>query len=253
MFRVAIPARFASTRLPGKPLAPLAGLPMIQHVHRLATRSGAEEVIVATDDERVHAACAAFGAQVEMTSGSHPSGTDRIAELARRRGWADDSVVVNVQADEPLLPPALIDQAAALLVRDRRADIATLRAPIASLEEYLDPNVVKVVTRADGRALYFSRAPIPWCRDGAPTGFASQKDHQGSWRHIGIYAYRVGALHRLAASPPSALERRERLEQLRALEMGLAIVVAQAGEAPGPGVDTAADLERVACLMTSGR
>ncbi len=253
MFRVAIPARHASTRLPGKPLALLAGLPMIEHVHRLATRSGAQEVVVATDDERIRTACVAFGAEVELTSGGHPSGTDRIAELARRRGWADESIVVNVQADEPLLPPALISQAAALLEQDRGADVATLCAPIATLDEYLDPNVVKVVLRADGRALYFSRAPIPWCRDGAPAGLASQKEYRGSWRHIGIYAYRVGALHRLAGAPPSALERLERLEQLRALEMGLAIAVAQAGEAPGTGVDTAADLERVERLMAASR
>jgi len=253
MYRVAIPARHASTRLPGKPLAPLAGLPMIEHVYRLATSSGAQEVVVATDDERIRTACVAFGADVEMTSASHPSGTDRIAELARRRGWADEAIVVNVQADEPLLPAALIGQAAAILERDQSADIATLCTPITVLDEYLDPNVVKVVMRPDGRALYFSRAPIPWSREGAPTGLASEKEYPASWRHIGIYAYRVGALRRLAASPPSALERLERLEQLRALEMGLAIVVAQAREVPGPGVDTVADLERVERLMTASR
>jgi 3-deoxy-manno-octulosonate cytidylyltransferase (CMP-KDO synthetase) len=253
MFRIAIPARHASTRLPGKPLALLAGRPMIEHVHRLATRSGADEIVVATDDERIRAACAAFGAEVEMTAASHPSGTDRIAELASRRGWPLDSVVVNVQSDEPMLPPGLIDQVAALLERDQGADLATLCAPIASLEEYLDTNVVKVVLRADGRALYFSRAPIPWRRDGAPAGFASQTEFQGSWRHLGIYAYRVSALLRIAASPPSSLERLERLEQLRAMQMGLAIAVAPASEVPGPGVDTPHDLERVDRLLTSGR
>ena len=253
MFRVAIPARLASTRLPGKVLAPIAGRSMIEHVHRLAVRSGAQEVVVATDDERVRAACAAFSAQVEMTSANHPSGMDRIAELARRRAWADDSIVVNVQADEPLLPPALIGQAAALLAGDPGADIATLCTPIATLEEYLDPNVVKVVMRADGRALYFSRAPIPWNRETAPAGLASQKAYRGSWRHIGIYAYRLGALLRLAASPPSALERLERLEQLRALQSGLAIVIAESCETPGPGVDTAADLAQVERLMAAAR
>jgi len=253
MFRIVIPARFAATRLPGKPLAPLAGLPMIQHVHRLASRSGASEVVVATDDERIRAACAAFGAAVEMTSGGHASGTDRIAELAGRHAWADESVVVNVQADEPLLPPALIDQAAALLAADRDAGIATLCAPIASLEEYLDPNVVKVAVRAGGRALYFSRAPIPWNRDGAPGGLGSQSQYRGAWRHIGIYAYRVGVLRRLATSAPSALERCEQLEQLRALELGVVIVIAPACETPGPGVDTAADLQRVERLMAGGR
>jgi 3-deoxy-manno-octulosonate cytidylyltransferase (CMP-KDO synthetase) len=250
MFRVAIPARFASTRLPGKVLAPIGGRPMIEHVHRLAVRSGAMEVVIATDDESVRAACAAFGAEVELTSRDHPSGTDRIAEIARRRGWADDSIVVNVQADEPLLPPALIDQAADLLASDPGADVATLCTPITAIEEYLDPNVVKVVMRAGGRALYFSRAPIPWNRDGAPAGLASQQDFRGSWRHIGIYAYRLGALQRLAASPPSALEQLERLEQLRALQTGLAIAVAEAIEAPGQGVDTAADLAQVERLMT---
>lgn len=245
MFRVAIPARFASTRLPAKVLASIAGRPMIEHVHRLALRSGAQEVVIATDDERVRSACAAFGAQVEMTSRDHPSGSDRIAEIARRLGWADDSIVVNVQADEPLLPPALIDQAAGLLAADPGADIATLCAPITAVAEYLDPNVVKVVVRADGRVLYFSRAPIPWNRDGAPGGLATQQDYRGCRRHIGIYAYRLGALRRLAAEPPSALEQQERLEQLRALQMGLAITIAEACETPGPGVDTAADLARV--------
>jgi len=253
MFRVAIPARFASTRLAAKVLAPIAGRPMIEHVHRLALRSGAAEVVIATDDERVRVACTSFGAEVEMTSPSHPSGTDRVAELARRRGWAGDSIVVNLQADEPLLPPALIGQAAGLLAGDAGAYIATLCAPIDSLDAYLDPNVVKVVMRGDGRALYFSRAPIPWHRDGAPAGLASQREFRGCWRHVGIYAYRVGALLRLAKMAPSPLERLERLEQLRALEAGIAIAVAEAGEVPGPGVDTAADLAEVERLMAAAR
>lgn len=226
---------------------------MIEHVHRLAVRSGAQEVVVATDDERVRAACSAFGAEVELTSPDHPSGTDRIAEIARRRHWDDDSVVVNVQADEPLLPPALIGQAAGLLQSDPGADVATLCSPINSIDEYLDPNVVKVVMRADGRALYFSRAPIPWNRDGAPAGLASQKDWRGSWRHIGIYAYRVGALQRLAALAPTTLEQIERLEQLRALQSGLAIAVAVADAVPGPGVDTADDLAQVERLMAAAQ
>jgi 3-deoxy-manno-octulosonate cytidylyltransferase (CMP-KDO synthetase) len=226
---------------------------MIEYAHRLALQSGAAEVIIATDDERVRAACVSFGAEVEMTSTDHPSGTDRIAELARRRGWAEDSIIVNLQADEPMLPPALIGQAARLLARDAGADIATLCAPIESLDAYLDPNVVKVVMRSDGRALYFSRAPIPWHRDGAPAGLASQREFRGSWRHVGIYAYRVGALQRLAGLPPSPLERRERLEQLRALEAGLAIAIGEASEVPGPGVDTAADLARVEGLLAAAR
>ena len=253
MFRVAIPARFGSIRLPAKVLAPLAGLPMIEHVHRLALRSGAQEVLIATDDERVRSACVQFGAEVELTSANHASGTDRIAEIARRREWTDDSIVVNVQADEPLLPPALIDQVAALLAGEPDADMATLSTPIATLDDYLSPNVVKVVSRGDGRALYFSRAPIPWNRDGAPGGLAGQQDYRGSSRHIGIYAYRSGSLRRLAASLPTALEKLERLEQLRALQLGLAIAVAVACEKPGPGVDTAADLAVVERLMAASR
>ncbi len=252
MYRVVIPARHASTRLPGKPLALLAGVPMILHVHRLAMRSGAREVIVATDDERIRATCAAAGADVAMTAAGHASGTDRIAEVAARRAWADDSIVVNLGGDEPLMPPALIGQAAALLAGNAAAAIATLAAPIASLAEYLDPNVVKVAARPDGQALYFSRAPIPWDRDGASAGLASQTRHGGARRHLGIYAYRVAALRRLAALPASALEARERLEQLRALEAGMPIMVADAIELPGPHVDTPEDLARVERLMAAG-
>lgn len=253
MFRVAIPARHASTRLPGKPLALLAGMPMVLHVHRLALQSGAVEVVIATDDERIRARCAAAGADVEMTAPDHATGTDRIAEVAARRGWADDSIVVNLQGDEPLMPPALIGQAAALLAGNSSAAIATLATPVASLADYLDPNVVKVTARPDGQALYFSRAPIPWDRDGAVAGLASQTSHRNARRHLGIYAYRVSALRRLAATPASPLELRERLEQLRALQSGLVIVVADAIEPPGPGVDTAEDLARVEKLMTAGR
>jgi 3-deoxy-manno-octulosonate cytidylyltransferase (CMP-KDO synthetase) len=249
MFRVVIPARHASTRLPGKPLALIAGEPMIRHVHRIATRAGAFEVIVATDDERIRAACAAFGAAVEMTDAGHASGTDRIAEVAARRRWAGDEIVVNVQGDEPMLPPALIAQAAGLLAATPGAAIATLATPIASEAEYADPNVVKVVARADGLALYFSRAPIPWDRDAAAADSPARDRHRGARRHLGIYAYRVSALAALAAAPPAALELRERLEQLRALSMGLAIAVADAAEPPGPGVDTALDLARVEALL----
>ena len=251
MFRVVIPARHDSTRLPGKPLALLAGTPMILHVHRLALRSGADEVIVATDDERIRAACASAGADVEMTSERHASGTDRIAEIAARHAWAADEIVVNVQGDEPMLPPALIGQVAALLAATPAAAIATLASPIEAERDYLDPSVVKVVTRADGMALYFSRAPIPWDRDGSDAVPASGERHRGARRHLGLYAYRVSALRALAAAPASALERRERLEQLRALAIGLSIVVADALESPGPGVDTPEDLARVGALLVS--
>lgn len=252
VFRVVIPARHASTRLPGKPLLMLAGEPMILHVHRLALRSGAAEVIVATDDERIRLACSAAGAAVEMTAERHVSGTDRIAEVAQRRGWADGDIVVNVQGDEPLLPSALIGQAAALLAASPAASIATLATPIASESDYLDPNVVKVVARADGIALYFSRAPVPWDRDGFASRPPAAGLHRGARRHLGIYAYRVAALRQLAAAPPAALEQRERLEQLRALAMGLSIAVADAVEVPGPGVDTPEDLVRVEALLRAG-
>jgi len=252
VFRVVIPARHASTRLPGKPLRAIAGEPMILHVHRLALRAGAAEVIVATDDERIRAACHAAGAAVEMTAESHASGTDRIAEVAARRGWAAQDVVVNVQGDEPLLPPALVGQAAALLAATPAASIATLATPIHAEADYLDPNVVKVVCRTDGIALYFSRAPVPWDRDGFAAVPPGTGRHVGERRHLGLYAYRVDALRRLAAAAPGALEQRERLEQLRALAMGITIVVADAVELPGPGVDTPEDLARVEALLRAG-
>lgn len=249
MFRVVIPARFASTRLPGKPLQPIAGEPMILHVQRLAMRSGADEVVVATDDTRIRDACLAAGAAVEMTDAQHASGTDRIAEVARRRGWAGEDIVVNVQGDEPLLPPSLIGQVAGLLAATPGAAIATLATPILNESEYLDPNVVKVVARPDGMALYFSRAPIPWDRDAASGTSAGGGRHEGSRRHLGLYAYRVAALEKLASAAPVDIERRERLEQLRALAIGLAIVVADARESTGPGVDTPEDLARADAIL----
>jgi 3-deoxy-manno-octulosonate cytidylyltransferase (CMP-KDO synthetase) len=252
MFRAVIPARYASTRLPGKPLAEIAGRPMVQHVHERVAASGASEVIVATDDARVAEACARFGAEVQMTSTSHASGTDRLAEVAARRGWSASDVVVNVQGDEPLLPPSLVRQVAALLNADPGADLATLCTPIGSLEEFLDPAVVKVVRRADARALYFSRAPIPWHRDDASGGLSTQANFSGAWRHLGLYAYRVAALQRLAGAPPAPLEQAEKLEQLRALHLGMAISVGEALERPGPGVDTSEDLARVRRMLGGG-
>ncbi len=248
MFRVVIPARYASTRFPGKPLVPLAGKPMLQWVYENAGRSGAHEVVVATDDPRIATVARAFGAPVAMTSPAHQSGTDRIAEAATRAGWDAADIVVNLQGDEPLLPPALLRQVAALLAADPGAAIATLATPVRSLEEYLDPNAVKVVAGPDGRALYFSRAPIPWHRDGAPGGGPS---HVGARRHIGLYAYRVGALQRLAALPVAALEEIEKLEQLRALVNGLPIVVADALERPGQDINTPEDLERAAAQLAA--
>jgi 3-deoxy-manno-octulosonate cytidylyltransferase (CMP-KDO synthetase) len=249
MFRIVIPARYASVRLPGKPLRLIAGRPMLEHVYRRALLAGAAEVVVATDDERVLAACQAFGATALLTSASHPSGTDRLGEVATRRGWPEQSIVVNVQGDEPFLPPANVAQVATLLAASPAAAIATLATPIHSLDEFLDPNVVKVVTDAAGRALYFSRAPIPCVRDALAAAATGPARYAGALRHIGLYAYRVAALQRLATLPAGPLELAERLEQLRALENGLGIVVAVAAEVPGPGVDTEADLAAADRLM----
>jgi len=235
-FIVVIPARYASTRLPGKPLKDIAGKSMIERVYRQTLQSGAAEVIVATDDERIAAACRAFGAPVEMTSTEHASGTDRIAELARRFEWDDQQIVVNVQGDEPLISPACIAQTARLLAWKPQAAIATLVTPLDSETEFRDPNFVKVVTDKDGWALYFSRAPIPWPRDGAmPTVM----------RHVGLYAYRAEALRAISDASPCTLEEVERLEQLRALWLGHRIIVGKAAEPPAPAVDTEEDLARV--------
>ena len=249
MFRVVIPARYASARLPGKALLPIAGKPMVQWVYERAVQSRAVEVLIATDDLLIVSAAHSFGAETVMTGTSHTSGTDRIAEVARLRRWPERDIVVNVQGDEPLIPPALIEQVATLLEANSGADMATLAAPILSLQEFLDPNAVKVVTDASGRALYFSRAPIPWTRDGAPAGISSQKSFAGARRHVGIYAYRVGSLIHLAALAPSPLEIAERLEQLRALQNGFEIRVADTEQRPGPDVNTPADLERVEALL----
>ena len=249
MFHVVIPARYGSSRLPGKPLLRLGGRPMLQWVHDVAQKTGAASVTVATDDPRIADAARGFGAQVAMTSPTHVSGTDRIAEVAQQAGWDEDAVVVNLQGDEPLMPPALVVQVAGLLGANSGADIATLASPLHQLNSFLDPNVVKVVASVDGRALYFSRAPIPWNRDGAPGGLGSQRSFTGARRHIGLYAYRVAALRRLSLLRPTLMEQVEKLEQLRALENGLDIRVADAAALPGPDVNTHDDLARVAALL----
>ena len=229
-FIAVIPARYGSSRLPGKPLKDIAGKPMIEWVYRQAMGSGASEVIVATDDERIAEACRAFGAPVELTAAEHPSGTDRIAELARRFEWDDEQIVVNVQGDEPLMPAENVDRAVETLAAGDARRLATLATTVGA-DSVRDPNMVKVVVAADGRALYFSRSPIPYWRRGVP---AYRK-------HLGIYAYRAETLAEVAALPQSPLERAESLEQLRWLEAGHAIWV---GEAAGDsiGVDTPADL-----------
>lgn len=246
MFRVVIPARYASTRLPGKALLTIAGKPMIQWVYERACASQAHEVLIATDDLLIVSAAHSFDAETVMTSTDHESGTDRIAEVARLQGWADTDIVVNVQGDEPVIPPASIDQVAALLEAHPSAQIATLATPITSQAELMDPNAVKVVTDTQGRALYFSRAPIPWDREGAKAG---KQSFARARRHVGIYGYRVSGLLRMASLQRTALEQHEKLEQLRALENGLEIRVADSVELPGPDVNTAADLERVTSLL----
>ncbi len=241
-FRVAIPARYASTRLPGKPLLLIAGEPMIVHVARRAMEAGAAEVVIATDDARIADALDGSGVQVAMTSADHPSGTDRLAECARIAGWDDDAIVVNLQGDEPFAPADGIT-CVARTVAESGAGIATLATPIDDVDVLLDPNAVKVVQAGNGDALYFSRAPVPWPRE----AFARDRTRmpQGRWlRHIGIYGYRASALRAFAALPPGTLERTESLEQLRALEAGWRIAVALAPSPFPPGVDTPEDLAR---------
>lgn len=248
-FTVVIPARYRSQRLPGKPLLKIAGKPMIRHVWERAGQAGANDVVIATDDNRIYDVCETFGARVVMTSEEHSSGTDRIAEVSRELEWDDDELVVNVQGDEPLIPPSVIGQVAALLHGRRDAQMATLCTPIHDLKEYMDPNVVKLVAREDGSALYFSRAPVPWHRESAPSGLASQTRCRDALRHIGLYAYRAGALRALADTPASPLEMIEHLEQLRALWLGYTILTDIAHEIPGPGVDTQAQLDEVRRLL----
>ncbi len=242
LFHCVIPARHGSTRLPGKPLLDIAGLPMIERVRQAAAASAARSVIVATDHEEIRARVAAAGGEVCLTAADHASGTDRLAEVARQRGWADDAIVVNVQGDEPLLPAAVINQVAANLAAHPECGVATLCEPITDAETLADPNAVKVVAVA-GKALYFSRAPIPWARDRALRGEPPLDPRCPPLRHI--YAYRVAALSAFTGWPVAPLEAVECLEQLRFLANGVAIHVAPA-VAPVPGgVDTPADLERV--------
>ena len=245
-FKVVIPARYASTRLPGKPLLDIAGKPMVAWVVENACNSDADEVCVATDDVRIAAAVAACegNATAVMTRTDHRSGTDRIAEVAYSKCWSPDAIVVNVQGDEPQVPAELINQVAQLLTTNKSADMATLCTPIHSLEEFLNTNVVKVVHADDGMALYFSRAPIPWHRDGVAGGL-QQSQFKGAQRHLGIYAYRVGALQRLTQLAAATLELAESLEQLRALQAGMRIVVATALTPPGQGVDTPEDIAKI--------
>ncbi|TNF36855.1 MAG: 3-deoxy-manno-octulosonate cytidylyltransferase [Gammaproteobacteria bacterium] len=249
-FVVVIPARHASTRLPGKALLAIAGKPMVQRVYEQAKQSSASRVIIATDHASIADAGKQFAADVCMTRVDHPSGTDRLAEVVQQCGLSDDTIVVNVQGDEPFIPPSVINQVADLLAANPQAEMATLCEPLASYDDLMNPNVVKVVPDASGRALYFSRAPIPWARD----AFARQAGvlpASGLYaRHIGIYAYRAGFLKRYVGLAVSPLEQLESLEQLRVLWHGGTIMVAKACEAVPGGIDTPADYER-ACEYAS--
>nr|WP_300308761.1 3-deoxy-manno-octulosonate cytidylyltransferase [Halomonas sp.] len=243
-FIAVIPARYGSSRLPAKPLADIAGRPMVARVWDQACQSAASRVVVATDDERIRDAVAELGAEVLLTSPDHPTGTDRLAEVAARLELADDAVLVNVQGDEPLLPPVLINQVAERLMQDEGASVATLAEPITDVDTLFNPNVVKVVRAASGRALTFSRAPMPWDREGFREKPALLETD--AWlRHIGLYAYRASFLRAFSEWAPAALEQLEQLEQLRALYYGHEIQVALAETAPPAGVDTMEDLERV--------
>ncbi|MEG5263818.1 3-deoxy-manno-octulosonate cytidylyltransferase [Pseudomonas sp. JDS28PS106] len=250
-FVVVIPARYGSSRFPGKPLADIAGKPMIQHVWEQSCKSGAQRVVVATDDARIVQACEAFGAEVVMTREDHNSGTDRLAEVATKLELAADAIVVNVQGDEPMIPPAVIDQVASNLAAHPEASIATLAEPIDDVAALFNPNVVKVVSDVNGLALTFSRAPLPWARDALARNRDELPVGVPYRRHIGIYAYRVGFLHDFVSWGPCWLENTESLEQLRALWNGVRIHVADALEAPPAGVDTPEDLERVKRLLES--
>jgi 3-deoxy-manno-octulosonate cytidylyltransferase (CMP-KDO synthetase) len=251
-FTILIPARLASTRLPDKPLADIAGKPMVVRVAERARMSQAQQVVVAADSPKIVAACEAHGVAAVMTAPDHPSGTDRLAEASRLLALRDDEIVVNVQGDEPLIDPALIDAVAQLLEARADAPMGTAAHPLHDVGEFTNPNVVKVVTDAHGLALYFSRAPIAWWRDGFASGVRALPD-PAPLRHVGIYAYRAGFLRAFPALEPAPLERLESLEQLRALWHGHRIAVHVTQDAPGPGVDTPEDLARVRALFAPPR
>ncbi|MBQ0930964.1 3-deoxy-manno-octulosonate cytidylyltransferase [Ideonella alba] len=247
-FSVLIPARMASSRLPDKPLADIGGLPMVVRVAQRVSGIGARQVVVAADDARIVDACRLHGVSALMTRVDHPSGSDRLAEACEALGLSGDDVVVNVQGDEPLIDPALVRACADLLAAHPDCAVATAAHPIHSVEDFANPNVVKVVCDQRRRALYFSRAPIPWWRDGSRPGAAALPPVP-AWRHIGLYAYRAATLRRFPTLSPAPLEQVESLEQLRLMWHGESIVVHEALEAPAAGVDTPEDLARVRRLF----
>lgn len=246
-YHIVIPARMASERLPDKPLLRIAGRTLIEHVYQKAQQSSAASVVVATDSHKICDAVRSFGGDAVMTSPAHNSGSDRLAECMNIKGWLNDALVVNLQGDEPLMPPACLDQAAAILQQDEDAAVASLYWPIELAGDVDDTNIVKVVVGDDGQALYFSRSVIPYPRG---TDISTAMKAGQVWkRHIGLYAYRAGALRAFSSMPPSPLERVEKLEQLRFLEAGRRIVMQQACQFIPAGVDTPEDLERVRALM----
>lgn len=252
-FHILIPARYASSRLPGKPLLDIGGKPMLQHVYERASASGAASVVIATDDPRIEEAARAFGAAVCMTSAEHRSGSERLAEAVMLLGYGTDEIVVNLQGDEPLMPPALLRQVADNLERHPAAAVATLCTRIHTAAELFDPHVVKVVCDREGYALYFSRAVIPWDRDAFAVTTEELPPQAEHFRHLGLYAYRAGFLQRYVRLSPCHPEQMESLEQLRVLWHGERIHVAEALELPGAGVDTPADLARMRALLTNHR
>ncbi len=242
-FHIVIPARYASSRFPGKPLVKINGKTMLQHVYDVAKKSSASSIIIATDDQRIMDAAQVFCDQVLMTSDRHHSGTDRLAQVCQIKQWADDEIVVNLQGDEPLTPVALLQQVANNLHCNQVASIATLSTPLLNIDEIDDSDIVKLVTDVNGYALYFSRASIPFQRDGAKRSISH------CYRHLGIYAYRVSFLNAYSQMPQCELEMTEKLEQLRAMYYGHKVHVQQAIKLPGPGIDTPEDLEKIAIFL----
>lgn len=249
-FHVVIPARFSASRLPGKPLLDIAGKPMIQHVYERAIETGAASVTVATDDQRIADVVASFGGECCMTSTEHTSGTDRLSEVIEKKALADDEIVVNLQGDEPLIPPSLIQQVAQGLANHPQASVSTLCERITTAGELFDPHLVKVVRDINNYAIYFSRAVIPWDRDAFSSTTEMLPEGSEHYRHIGLYGYRCGFLRRYVTWPVSGLEQMESLEQLRVLWNGEKIYVEEAHEHPGHGVDTPRDLAAVRAIIS---